>query len=88
LPALNSRFANTAIIVIGITTAIFIVMQYISFLITGQEQTTMIEMYFNAVVIECGRAHVGARHRSYFFPKRKKGEAEKTPTTESEDEEL
>lgn len=87
LPALNSRFATRAIIVIGITTAIFIVMQYISFLITGQEQTTMIEMYFKAVVIECG-ALMLKRVTEVILSKKKKGEAEKTPTTESEDEEL
>jgi len=40
--------------VIGITTALFIIAQYISFLITGMEQTTLIEQYFGAVVIECG----------------------------------
>ncbi len=50
----NERFATKAVIVIGITTAIFIIMQYVSFLITGAEQTTLIEYYFKAVVIECG----------------------------------
>lgn len=51
---LNERFATRVVIVIGITTALFIVAQYISFLITGVEQTTLIEQYFGAVVIECG----------------------------------
>lgn len=32
----------------------FIVAQYVSFLITRQEQTVLIEWYFRAVVIECG----------------------------------
>lgn len=50
----NERFATKAVAVIGITTAIFIVMQYASFLITGTEQVTLIEWYFKAVVIECG----------------------------------
>jgi hypothetical protein len=50
----NERFATKAVTVIGITTAIFIIMQYASFLITGAEQTTLIEYYFKAVVIECG----------------------------------
>ncbi|WP_195376925.1 hypothetical protein [Anaerotruncus rubiinfantis] len=50
----NERFATKAVVVIGITTAIFIIMQYVSFLITGAEQITLIEYYFKAVVIECG----------------------------------
>lgn len=50
----DERFATKAVVIIGITTAIFIIMQYISFLITGTEQTTLIEYYFKAVVIECG----------------------------------
>ena len=41
-------------IAIGITTAIFIAAQYVSFLITGIEQTTLITYYFTAVVIEGG----------------------------------
>lgn len=50
----DERFATKAVVIIGITTAIFIVMQYASFLITQQEQTVLIEWYFRAVVIECG----------------------------------
>lgn len=50
----DERFATKAVVIIGVTTAIFIVMQYISFLITQQEQTALIEYYFTAVVIECG----------------------------------
>ena len=50
----NERFATKAVVIIGITTVIFIIMQYVSFLITRTEQTTLIEYYFNAVVIECG----------------------------------
>ncbi|MDL2206668.1 hypothetical protein LJC33_07155 [Eubacteriales bacterium OttesenSCG-928-N13] len=50
----NERFATKAVAVIGVTTAIFIIMQYVSFLVTGTEQATLIEYYFNAVVIECG----------------------------------
>lgn len=50
----DERFASRVIIVIGITTAIFVAAQYVSFLITGMEQTVMIEWYFRAVVIECG----------------------------------
>lgn len=51
---LNERFATRVILAIGITTAIFIAAQYVSFLVTGTEQTTLIEKYFDAVVIECG----------------------------------
>ena len=50
----DERFATKVIIAIGITTAIFIAAQYVSFLITGIEQTTLITYYFNAVVIEGG----------------------------------
>lgn len=50
----DERFATKAVVIIGITTAIFIIMQYVSFLITQQEQTALIEYYFTAVVIECG----------------------------------
>ena len=50
----DERFATKAVIVIAITTAAFIVAQYVSFLITRQEQTVLIEWYFRAVVIECG----------------------------------
>lgn len=51
---ITERFASQVIIVIGISTAIFIVAQYISFLVTREEQTVLIEKYFQAVVIECG----------------------------------
>ena len=50
----EERFATKAVVIIGITTAIFIIMQYASFLVTQQEQTVLIEWYFRAVVIECG----------------------------------
>ena len=50
----DERFATKVIVAIGITTAIFIAAQYVSFLITGIEQTTLITYYFTAVVIECG----------------------------------
>lgn len=51
---IDEHFATKAIVVIGTTTALFIAAQYVSFLITGMEQTTLIEWYFRAVVIECG----------------------------------
>lgn len=51
---LNEHFATRVVVAIGITTAIFIAAQYISFIITGMEQTVLIEKYFDAVVIECG----------------------------------
>lgn len=50
----DERFATRAIVAIGITTAAFIAAQYVSFLITQQEQAIMIEWYFRAIVIECG----------------------------------
>ena len=48
----NERFATKTIVAIGVTT--FITAQYVSFLITEIEQTTLIQYYFSAVVIECG----------------------------------
>ena len=48
----DERFATKVIVAIGITTVIFIAAQYVSFLITGIEQTTLITYYFTAVVIE------------------------------------
>lgn len=51
---LDERFATKVILAIGITTAIFIVAQYVSFLVTQVEQTALIEYYFTAIVVECG----------------------------------
>ena len=78
----DERFATKAVIVIAITTAAFIVAQYISFLITQQEQTILIEWYFRAVVIECG-AMMMKRLAEVFVGRVKK--KEKIETTESED---
>lgn len=50
----GERFATKAVTAIAITTAVFIAAQYVSFLVTQQEQTALIEWYFRAVVIECG----------------------------------
>lgn len=50
----DERFATKAVIVIALTTAAFIVAQYVSFIITREEQSVLIEWYFRAVVIECG----------------------------------
>lgn len=50
----DERFATRAVAAIGITTVIFIAAQYVSFLLTQQEQTVLIEWYFRAIVIECG----------------------------------
>ena len=50
----NTRFASWVLLVIGITTLLFIAAQYFSFLHTGVEQTVLIEQYFTAIVIECG----------------------------------
>ena len=46
--------STKTIVAIGVTTVIFITAQYVSFLITEIEQTTLIQYYFSAVVIECG----------------------------------
>ncbi len=50
----GERFATKAVLVIGVSTAVFIIAQYVSFLVTGQEQTVLIEWYFRGIVIECG----------------------------------
>lgn len=76
------RFATKAVIVIAITTAAFIVAQYVSFLITRQEQTVLIEWYFRAVVIECG-AMMMKRLAEVIVGRIKK--KEKIDITESED---
>ena len=78
----DERFATKAVIVIAITTAVFIVTQYTSFLITRQEQTILIEWYFRAVVIECG-AMMMKRLAEVIIGRIKK--KEKINITESED---
>lgn len=78
----DERFATKAVIVIAVTTAVFIVAQYVSFLITQQEQTVLIEWYFRAVVIECG-AMMLKRIAEVIVGRIKK--KENIETTESED---
>ena len=56
--------------------------QYVSFLITRQEQTVLIEWYFRAVVIECG-AMMMKRLAEVIVGRIKK--KEKIDITESED---
>lgn len=81
---LDERFATTVIKVIGVTTAIFIAAQYVSFLITQVEQTTLIEKYFDAVVIECG-ALMLKRVTEVIVARIKKKENLKIGTEESEE---
>lgn len=50
----DGRTATLILGVIGVSTAVFVVMNYISFLITGVEQVVMIEWYFRGIVIELG----------------------------------
>lgn len=78
----DERFAKKAIVIIAITTAIFVIAQYISFIITQQEQTVLIEWYFRAVVIECG-AMMMKRIAEVFIGRIKK--KENIDITESED---
>lgn len=78
----DERFATKVVVAIGITTVIFIVAQYASFLITRQEQTVLIEWYFRAVVIECG-AMMMKRLAEVIVGRIKK--KEKIDITESED---
>lgn len=51
---LNEHFATQVLAVIGISTAVFIVAQYVSFLVTREEQEIIIEWYFKVVGLECG----------------------------------
>ncbi len=51
---LDIRFAERALKAIAITTVIFMIAQYVSFLVTGLEQAVLIERYFTAVVAEIG----------------------------------
>ena len=78
----DERFATRFIVAIGITTLIFIAAQYVSFLVTGTEQTVLIEWYFRAVVIECG-AMMAKRIAEVFVGRIKK--KEQIEVTESED---
>ena len=81
---LDERFATRVIVVIGITTVIFIAAQYVSFLITQVEQTALIEHYFTAVVMECG-ALMLKRVTEVIVARIKKKENLKTNTDESEE---
>ena len=50
----TERYARKCLNFLAVTTVIFILLQYISFLITGEEQEALISGYFTAVVVECG----------------------------------
>ena len=50
----GERLATRVLAVIGAFTAVFIVAQYVSFLITGEDQAILIQWYFRGIVIECG----------------------------------
>lgn len=51
---LNEHFATQVLAVIGISTALFIIAQYVSFLVTREEQDILIEWYFKVIGLECG----------------------------------
>ena len=82
----DERFATKVIVAIGITTAIFIAAQYVSFLITGIEQTTLITYYFNAVVIGCGALML--KRVSEIIVARVKKKEEIEPETETDESEV
>lgn len=48
------RYAQKVLSFLAVATVIFILLQYVSFLITGKEQEALINGYFTAVVVECG----------------------------------
>ena len=81
----DERFATKVIVAIGITTAIFIAAQYVSFLITGKE-TTLITYYFSAVVIECGALML--KRVSEIIVARVKKKEEIEPETETDESEV
>nr|DAZ11416.1 MAG TPA: hypothetical protein [Caudoviricetes sp.] len=80
---LNERFATSVIIIIGVTTLLFIIAQYVSFLITRVEQTTLIERYFTVVGVECG-ALMLKRVAEVIFGRIKKKEGISPDNNESE----
>lgn len=82
----DERFATKVIVAIGITTAIFIAAQYVSFLITGIEQTTLIQYYFSAVVIECGALML--KRVSEIIVARIKKKEQIEPETETDESEV
>lgn len=54
IPRLNQRFATKCLIFIAIFLCVFTVLQYASFMITGMEQTQLIESVFTVIGLECG----------------------------------
>ena len=54
IPRLTKRFATQCLIFIAIFLCIFTVLQYISFMITGMDQTQPIESVFTVIGLECG----------------------------------
>ena len=54
IPRLNQRFATKCLIFIAIFLCVFTVLQYVSFMITGMEQTQLIESVFTEIGLECG----------------------------------
>ena len=82
----DERFATKVIVAIGVTTVIFIAAQYVSFLITGIEQTTLITYYFPAVVIECGALML--KRLSEIIVARVKKKEKIEPETETDESEV
>ena len=82
----DERFATKVIVAIGVTTVIFIAAQYVSFLITGIEQTTLITYYFTAVVIECGALML--KRLSEIIVARVKKKEKIEPETETDESEV
>jgi hypothetical protein len=48
------RFAARVLTVIAVSVLLFVVAQYVSFLVTGTEQSTLITCFFAVVGTECG----------------------------------
>jgi hypothetical protein len=67
------RFATRVLTVIAVSVLLFVVAQYISFLITGTEQSTLITCFFAVVGTECGVMML--KRVSEIFAGRKKKDA-------------
>lgn len=79
------HFATTVLVCIGISTALFVAAQFVSFLITRQEQEILIEWYFKVVGLECG-ALMLKRVTEVITARRAKKEGIKVPSDETLDE--
>lgn len=48
------KFARKCLILVAVLTVVFTIAQYVSFVLTGVEQTVLIERWFTVVGVEIG----------------------------------